>query len=84
MRVPAITEHLSGVTNAPSLTVTKPTNNTVQLIATGPTNLRYAFESSTDLAQWTMIAVRTNLTGAVDHTPAASSSPRQFYRVVVP
>ena len=79
-----ITEHQSGVTNAPSLTVTKPATGPLQLTATGQTNLRYAFEASTNLVQWAKIAVRTNLTGSVDYTPAASSSPRRFYRVVVP
>ena len=79
-----ITEHQAGVTNAPSLMVTKPAAGPVQLTATGQANLRYVFEASSDLAQWTKIAVRTNLTGAVDYTPAVSSVPQQFYRVVVP
>ncbi len=55
-----------------------------QLTATGQTNLRYVFEASTDLAQWTKIAVRTNVTGTVDLTPSAASSPQRFYRVQVP
>jgi len=79
-----ITEHQADVTNAPSLTVTKPAAGPVQLTATGQTNLRYVFEASPDLAQWTKIAVRTNLTGTVDFTAAASSSPWRFYRVQVP
>jgi len=54
------------------------------LTATGQTNLRYVFEASTNLAQWTKIAVRTNLTGTVDFTPPASSLPQRFYRVLVP
>jgi hypothetical protein len=53
-----ITEHQAGVTNAPSLTVTKPAAGPLQLTATGQTSLRYVFETSTDLAQWTKMAVR--------------------------
>jgi enediyne biosynthesis protein E4 len=79
-----ITEHQADATDAPSLTVTKPATGPVQLTATGQTNLRYVFETSSDLGQWTKIAVRTNLTGTVDFTPAASSSPHRFYRVQVP
>jgi len=79
-----ITEHQADATTAPSLTVTKPATGPVQLTATGQTNLRYVFEASTNLAQWTKVAVRTNLTGTVDYTPATSSSPQRFYRVRVP
>ena len=79
-----ITEHQADATTAPSLTVTKPAAGPVQLTATGQTNLRSVFEASSDLAQWTKLAVRTNLTGSVDFTPAASSSPRRFYRVQMP
>jgi len=79
-----LTEHQADATNAPSLTVSKPAAGPVQLTATGQTNLRYVFEASSDLAQWAKIAVRTNLTGTVDYTPAASSSPQRFYRVQVP
>ena len=79
-----ITEHQADTTNAPSLAVTKPAAGPVQLTATSQTNLRSVFEASSDLAQWTKIAVRTNLTGSVDFTPAASSSPRRFYRVQMP
>ena len=79
-----ITEHQAGVTNAPSLAVSKPATGPVQLTVTGQPNLRYVFEASTNLARWTKIAVRTNLTGMVDFTPAASSSPQRFYRVQVP
>jgi hypothetical protein len=66
------------------LTVWKPAAGPLQLTATGQTNLRYAFEASTNLAQWTKLAVRTNLTGTVEFTPPASSSPQRFYRVLVP
>jgi len=83
-QIPTVTEHQADATSAPSLTVSKPAAGPIQLTATGQTNLRYVFEASSDLAQWTKIAVRTNLTGTVDFTPAASSSPRGFYRVQVP
>ena len=62
----------------------KPAADPLQLTATGQTNLRYAFEASTNLAQWTKIAVRTNVTGTVDYMPPASSSSQRFYRVQVP
>jgi hypothetical protein len=64
--------------------VSKSVDGKVQLTATGQMDLRYAFEDSTNLVQWTKIAVRTNLTGTVDYTPAASSSQQLFYRVQVP
>jgi len=79
-----ITEHQANATNAPSLTATNPGNDSVQVTATGPTNLLYVFEASTNLAQWTKVAVRTNLTGAVEYGPATSTSSQRFYRVQVP
>ena len=79
-----ITERQQGVTNTPSLTASRPANGTVLLTAAGQTNLRHVFEVSTNLAQWTKIAVRTNLTGTVEFTPATASSPQRFYRVQVP
>ncbi len=79
-----VTEHQAAATNAPSLTVSKSPDGALQLTATGQTNLRYAFEASTNLVQWTKIAVRTNLTGTVDYTPPPSPSPQRFYRVQVP
>ena len=82
-RLLTVTEHQDGPTNAPSLGMSL-TDATVQLTATGQVNLRYVFEGSTDLAQWTKLAVRTNLTGTVDYTPSTSASSPQFYRVVVP
>ena len=47
-------------------------------------NFRYVFEASADLAQWTKLVVRTNLTGTVNYTPPTSAAAQQFYRVVVP
>jgi DUF971 family protein len=80
-----ITEQQTGVTNTPSLTASKSGTGMVQLTATGQTNLRYVFEASTNLAQWTKIGVRTNLTGTAEFTDSATANvPQRFYRVVVP
>ena len=80
-----ITEHQEGVTNVPSMTASRLASDTVQLTLTGQTNLLYVFEASTNLVQWTKIAARTNLTGAVDFTDRfATNYPLRFYRVVVP
>jgi len=80
-----ITEHQLGVTNTPSLTASRPANGTVLLTAAGQTNLRYVFEASTNLAQWTKIGVRTNLTGTAEFTDSAATNiPQRFYRVLVP
>jgi hypothetical protein len=55
------------------------------LTLTGQTNLLYAFEASTNLAQWTKIAVRTNLTGTAEFTDSgATKYPQRFYRAVAP
>jgi hypothetical protein len=79
-----IPEQQPGPKGTPSLAVSQPANGSVQLTATGQTNLRYVFEASSDLVHWTKLAVRTNLLGAVDYTTAASSAPVKFYRVQVP
>jgi hypothetical protein len=80
-----ITEHQAGVTNAPSLTASRSASGTVQLTLTGQTNLLYVFEASTNLVRWTKIAVRTNLTGAVDFTDRfVTNYPQRFYRGVAP
>ena len=79
-----ITEHQVGAT-APSLTMSKAAGGPAQLTLTGQTNLLYAFEASTNLAQWTKIAVRTNQTGTVDFTDnGASNYSQRFYRAVAP
>jgi hypothetical protein len=79
-----VTEHQDGATNAPGLTMSNLTDGSVQLTVTGQADLRYVFEASTDLAQWTKLAVRTNLTGTVNYTPPASAAAQRFYRAVVP
>ena len=56
----------------------------IQLSVTCQTNLLCVFEASTNLVQWTKIAVRTNLTGTLDFTPPVSSAPKQFYRAQLP
>ena len=67
------------------MTASWPANDTVLLTATGQTNLRYVFEASTNLAQWTKVGVRTNLTGTAEFTDSAATNlPRLFYRVLVP
>jgi enediyne biosynthesis protein E4 len=83
-QVLTVTEHQDGATNAPSLAMSNLTAGTLQLTATGQADLRYVFEGSTDLAQWTKLAVRTNQTGTVEYTPPTSVSAQRFYRVVVP
>jgi hypothetical protein len=80
-----ITEHQEGVTNAPSLTASCSEDGGIQLTLTGQTNLLYVFEASSNLAQWTKVAVRTNVTGAVDFKDRfATNYPQRFYRGVVP
>ena len=80
-----ITEHQEGVTHSPSLTASRLASDTVQLTLTGQTNLLYVFEASTNLVQWTKIAVRPNLTGAVDFTDnTATNYSQRFYRTVTP
>jgi hypothetical protein len=67
------------------LAVAKSESGEVQLTLTGQTNLLYVIEASTNLVQWTKIAVRTNLTGSVELTDsAATKHARRFYRAVVP
>jgi hypothetical protein len=73
------------VTRAASLTASRLSTDTVQLMLTGQTNLLYVFEASTNLLQWTKIAVRTNLTGSVDFADRLGTNYTQrFYRGVVP
>jgi len=80
-----VTEHQKDATPAPTLTATPLTEGAVQLTLTGPTNLRYVFEASTDLAQWTKIGVRTNLTGTVEFTDTlAAKYAQRFYRGLAP
>jgi hypothetical protein len=79
-----VTEHQAEARTPPGLAALKSADGKVQLNVTGQTNLLYVFEASTNLVQWTKIAVRTNLTGTLAFTPPTSSGPRQFYRVLMP
>ena len=45
----------------------------------------YLIEASTNLVQWTKLAVRTNLTGAAEFVDAAPGTfSQRYYRVLVP
>ncbi len=80
-----ITEHQEAVATAPNLTAAKTESGAVQLTLTGQTNRLYVFEASTNLVQWTKVAVRTNLTGSVELTDSvATKFPQRFYRAVAP
>ena len=75
-----------GATKPPSFTAVSPaTNGAVNLSATGETDLRYVFEASTNLVNWTRLGVRTNLTGSIQFTDiTATNFPQRFYRVLAP
>src|SRR5439155_24326156 len=61
------------------------TSGAVDLSVTGEADLRYVFEASTNLVNWTRLGVRTNLTGTIQFTdPKATNFPKRFYRVSVP
>jgi hypothetical protein len=80
-----ITEQQSGMTSPPHLAVLATTNSAIQLMLTGQTNRLYVFEASTNLVQWTKIAVRTNLTGSVEFTDSAMVKfPQRFFRALAP
>ncbi len=80
-----ITEHQAGTITPPTLTAAWPSPGVVQLTVTGPPNLLYVFEGSTNLVQWTKLAVRTNVTGSVDYTdPKAGTHAQRYYRAVAP
>jgi hypothetical protein len=80
-----VTEQQNGITISPNLAVASTANGAVQLTLTGQTNLLYVFEASTNLVQWTKIAVRTNLTGSVELSDSAANKfPQRFYRTVAP
>ena len=65
--------------------VSRSANGAVDLSVTGETDLRYVFEASTNLVNWTRLGVRTNLTGSIQFTdPRATNFTKRFYRVSVP
>ena len=82
-----VEEHQSpGVVIAPSFTsVSRSANGVVDLSVTGDAGLRYLFKASTNLANWTWLGVRTNLTGTIQFTdPRATNYTKRFYRVEIP
>ena len=89
-QIVTVEEHQAGVTNAPALAASRLPDGGVELTLTGQAqagtaNLRYVFEASTNLAQWSKLGVRTNLTGTVQFTDlAAAKTPGRFYRAVAP
>lgn len=80
-----ITEQQRGVTTAPRLALNRTEAGEVRLTLTGQPNLRYVVEASTNLAQWTKFAVRTNLTSWVEWIdPVPAKFPHRFYRAFAP
>jgi hypothetical protein len=82
-----LVEHQSpGAVTTPSFTsVSRSANGAVDLSVTGDTDLRYVFEASTNLVNWTRLGLRTNLTGSIQFTdPRATNFTKRFYRVSVP
>ena len=73
------------ITKQPVLTsVSRSASGAVDLSVTGDTDLRYVFEASTNLVNWTRLGVRTNLTGIQLSDPSTANYTRRFYRVSVP
>src|SRR5207249_9928156 len=61
------------------------TNGAADLSVNGDAGLRYRFEASTNLVNWTWLGVRTNLTGTVQFSDTtATNFPHRFYRVLAP
>jgi hypothetical protein len=80
-----VTEHQPGGPPSPPLVAaSRSAEGGLQLTVTGQADVWYVLEASTDLAQWRKAAIGRNATASVQFTPPASSSPQQFYRVVVP
>ncbi len=71
---------------APNFTsISRSTSGAADLSVTGDIGLRYLFEASTNLANWTWLGVRTNLTGTIQFAdPKATNFSKRFYRVSVP
>jgi hypothetical protein len=65
--------------------VSRSISGAVNLSATGETDLRYVFEASTNLVNWTRLGVRTNLTGSIQFSDSkATNFAKRFYRLSVP
>jgi len=57
----------------------------VNLSVAGDSGLLYLFEASTNLVNWSWLAVRTNATGTIRFTDLrATNYAIRFYRVSVP
>src|SRR6185369_1633847 len=79
-----VMEHqATGAFAAPDFTsVSRSTGGAVNLSATGETDLRYVFEASTNLVNWTRLGVRTNLNGSIQFSDSkATNFAKRFYRV---
>jgi len=81
-----VVEHQTGAINAPSIAgVSRSTDGTVNLSASGDTGLLYLLEGSTNLVNWAWLGVRSNATGTVQFTDSrATNYPGRFYRVSNP
>jgi len=65
--------------------VSRSTKGAADLSVAGDAGLRYRFDASTDLVNWSWRGVRTNLTGSVQFTDTtATNFPQRFYTVSVP
>ena len=61
------------------------TNGAIRLSVTCNAGLRYRFEASTNLVNWSWLGVRTNLTGTVEFLDTKGTNfVRRFYRVLAP
>jgi hypothetical protein len=81
-----IEEHQQGATNAPVFTgVSRLTDGSISLSAYGDTGLLYLLESSTNLLNWSRLAVLSNATGTVQFIErGATNYNSRFYRVSIP
>ena len=65
--------------------MSRTSNGAVNLSVAGDAGLLYLFEASTNLVNWSWLAVRTNVTGVVGFTDTkATNYANRFYRVSIP
>jgi len=85
-QVLTVMEHQEGGAVPPEFTsVSGSTSGAADLSVAGDAGLRYLFEASTNLLNWTWLGVRTNLTGTIQFTDmTATNFPQRFYRVLAP
>jgi hypothetical protein len=71
---------------APQFThVSRTVGGATDLSITGDTGLRYLFEASTNLVNWSWLGTRTNLSGMFQFTDGQTTSfSKRFYRVSAP